>query len=52
MLVTGVVPLEETAGEEEEDAALLREMAEGAQKSLRSFSMIQRSNTAEFERGR
>jgi len=36
--VTGVVPLEQMAGDDEEDTALLREMAEGAENFLKSFS--------------
>jgi hypothetical protein len=36
--VTGVVPLEQMAGDDEEDAALLLEMAENAENFLKSFS--------------
>jgi hypothetical protein len=36
--VTGVVPLEQMAGDDEEDTTLLREMAERAETFLKSFS--------------
>src|SRR5579863_4006108 len=36
--VTGVIPLERMAGDDEEDTALLREMAERAENFLKSFS--------------
>ena len=36
--VTGVVPLDQMAGDDEEDTALLREMAESAENCLKSFS--------------
>jgi hypothetical protein len=35
--VTGVVPLEEMAGDDEEDTTLLREIAERAENFLKSF---------------
>ena len=34
----GKIPLEQMAGDDEEDAALLREMAERAENFMRSFS--------------
>lgn len=49
--VTGVVPVDQMAGDEEEDTRLLKIIAEGATKYLRSFSWCKKIRSTYFGDG-